>query len=93
MMLQAAGHVISSVDVRATFGECGLNSGRIIPLFDRPDPFYAPLCAVFNIILQPSEATGNVMSVRFQGSVVPDRHVKFGCPRLDLSRDIPPEAV
>ena len=32
---------------RATFGESGLNSRRIIRLFDRPDPFYASLlCSI-----------------------------------------------
>ena len=42
--------VISSVavdyvgkDVLAIFGEYGLNNGRIIRLFDRPDQFDAPL--------------------------------------------------
>ena len=31
------------VDVRATFGASGLNSGPIILLFGRPDPFYVSL--------------------------------------------------
>ena len=31
------------MDVRVTFGESALNSGRIILLFGRPDPFYASL--------------------------------------------------
>ena len=34
------------MDVRATFGESGLNSGRITWLFDRPDPFYASLLSI-----------------------------------------------
>ena len=45
---QVAGDVISGVvvdyvgmDGRATFCESGLNSGRIILLFGRPDPFYS----------------------------------------------------
>ena len=45
-----AGNVISGgavdhvgTDVRATVGESGLNSGRIILLFGRRDPFYALL--------------------------------------------------
>ena len=48
--MEVAGDVISgvavdhvSMDVRATFGESGLNSGRIILLFGWPDPFYASL--------------------------------------------------
>ena len=36
------------VDVRATFGESRLNSGRIILLFCRPD--------LFNCLLQPTES-------------------------------------
>ena len=46
--LEVAGDVISGVavdyvgmNVRASFGETGLNSGRIILIFGRPDPFYA----------------------------------------------------
>ena len=35
------------MDERATFGESGLNTGRIILLFGRPDPFYASLlCSI-----------------------------------------------
>ena len=40
------------VDVPAGFGDLQLNSGRIIRLFVRTDPFCA-LCAVFNNILLP----------------------------------------
>ena len=47
---EVAGDVISGVaveyvgmDVSATFSESGLNSGRIILLFGRPDPFCASL--------------------------------------------------
>ena len=39
------------------------------------------------------EATSDVISGRFVGPVVPDKSVKFGDPRLNLSRDITPEAV
>ena len=45
---EVAGDVMSGVavdhvgvDVRSTIGESGLNSGRIILLFSRPDPYYA----------------------------------------------------
>ena len=56
--LEAAGDVISGVavdsvgmyvgiDVRATFGESGSNSGRIIRLIGRPNSFYASLlCSI-----------------------------------------------
>ena len=60
---EVAGDVISSVaveyigmDVRVTFGESGLNSGRIIGLFEGPYPFYARSCPVFNCILQPTRS-------------------------------------
>ena len=48
--LEVSGDVISGVavyyvgmDVRATFGESGLNIGQIILLFGWPDPCYASL--------------------------------------------------
>ena len=66
------------MDVRATFGESGLNSGLIILLFGWPDRFTHHFCRVFNCILQP---TSDVISGRFVGPVVPDNR-KFGDPRL-----------
>ena len=41
-------------------------------------------CAVFNYILQPTEATSDVISRRFVGPVVPEDPVKFGDLRLNL---------
>ena len=50
---EVAADVISSVavdyigtDVLAKFGDCRINSSRIIQLFGRPDPFYALLCSI-----------------------------------------------
>ena len=81
------------MDVRATFGESGLNSGRINTLW-AAGPI---LCITFvqNLIAFYSrpEASSNVVSGRFVGPVVPKKHVKFGDPRLNLSREIPPQAV
>ena len=37
--------------------------------------------------------TSDIVSGRFMGPVVPDNPVKFGDPRLNHSRKIPPEAV
>ena len=45
-------------------------------------------CVVFNGIFHPTAATSNVISGKFVGPAVPDKHVKFGD-----SREIPPEAV
>ena len=49
-LVEVAGDVIYGVavdyvgmDVRATFGESGLDSGRIILLFGRPNPLYTSL--------------------------------------------------
>ena len=39
------------------------------------------------------EATGDVISGRFMGPVVPDNRVKFGDPHVNPSREIAPEAV
>ena len=39
------------------------------------------------------EVTCDVILGVFVGRVVPGNHVKFGNPRLKLSREIPPEAL
>ena len=39
------------------------------------------------------EATSNVISSRFVGPVIPDNSVKFGDPLINLSPEIPPEAI
>ena len=39
------------------------------------------------------EVTSDVISGKFLGAVVPDNLVKFCDPRLNRSREIPPEAV
>ena len=49
--------------------------------------------AVFNCVLQPSGNSYDVLSGRFAGPFVPGKSVKFRGPRLNLSREIPPEAV
>ena len=42
---------------------------------------------------QPTGSNSDVISSGFLRPVVPDKHMKFGDPRLNLSRDISPEAV
>ena len=54
---------------------------------------FAHFCAQFSGILQLPEGTSNVISGWFVGPIVPEKGVKFGCPRLNHSREIPPEAV
>ena len=39
------------------------------------------------------EATSDVISGRFVWPLIPDKRVKFGYPRINLSREITPEAV
>ena len=70
---EVAGDVISGVavdyvgmDVRATFGESGLNSGRIILLFGRPHPFHASLFVQYLIAFcSRPETTSDIISRRF----------------------------
>ena len=40
------------MDVRATFGESGLNSGRITLFFGRPDSFYASLLSSIDLYFE-----------------------------------------
>ena len=53
-------------------------------------------CAIFNckVIAFGSriEVISGVISSTFVGPIVPDKHVKFCDPRLNRSREIPPEA-
>ena len=53
---------------------------------------FAHLCAVLSCILQPEE-TSDVISGRFVRPIVLEKRVKMGHPRLNRSREIPPEAV
>ena len=39
------------------------------------------------------EATSDAISSRFVGPIIPDNTEKFDDPRLNLSREIPPETV
>ena len=78
--LEVVSDVVSSVavdyvdmDVRTTFGETGLNSGQIILLFGRLDPFYASLlCSKYlTAFCSRPEVMSDVISSRFVGPVVP----------------------
>ena len=55
--------------------------------------FTRHFCPVFNCILQPTGRTSNVLSSKFVGPVIPDNRVKFGDPRINLSREISHEAA
>ena len=94
------GDVISGVDVdnvnmdaRATFGESALNIGRTILFFGRSDPFYASLCPVFNWILQPTGSNWRCHIQQVYEANCPRLTCDFGDHRMNLSREIPPEAV
>ena len=77
--------------VLATFGESGLNSGRIIwparPVLRIIFVQYLIACC------SRPEANSAVISGMFVLPVVPDNPVKFGDHRLNFSLEIPPEAV
>ena len=73
-------------------GDLASNRDRMIPLFPgwtRLMQFYA----VFNYILQPTEAANDAISDRFVTLNVPDRSVKFRAPSLNRSRVIRPKAI
>ena len=44
-VIPGAALVDVGMDVRVIFSDFRLNSGQVIRLFDRPDPFYALLCS------------------------------------------------
>ena len=80
------------------FGESGLNSGRFFYSLAGQTRFTHHFCPVVNCILQPtgSNQRRHIRQICGVGPViVPDIHVKFGDPRINLSREIeiPPEAI
>ena len=79
------------MDVRTTLGESALSSGRIILLVGRPHLFYASLLS--SILLHFAPEQKQLTTSRFVGPVISDKGLKLGDPRLNLSREIPPEAV
>ena len=81
------------MDVCATLDESVLNNGRIILLL-------AGLTRLKNHFVQHliafcsrPEATSDVISGSFVRPVVAHNRVKFGDPHLQISREIPSEAV
>ena len=50
-----------SMDALAKFGDSGLNTGRTIRLFGRPDLSYAPLCSIY-LYFAATEAPSDVIS-------------------------------
>ena len=56
--------------------------------------FTGHFCPLFNFILQQTGSNySDVISSEFLGTVIADKHVKFGGPRLNLSREISLGAV
>ena len=94
--VEAADDIISGLaldyvgmDVPTCFGDCGLNSGRIIRLFILLRTSVQYLIAFCS---QP-EAISDVIHCAFVGPIVLDKCVKFRGTSLNHSREIPPEAV
>ena len=81
------------MDVREKLGDSSLNGGRIIRLFDRPDPFSRAFVLYLIALCNRPETASEVVSGRFVCSIVPDKCVKFRDPRLNRSREIPPGAI
>ena len=97
---QGAGDAISGVvveqfglDLRATFGISGLYNGRIIWLWPTRPVLRITFVQYLIAFYSRQEETSDVISGSFVGPVNPDNDVKFGHPRRNLSREIPPEAV
>ena len=92
-MSGVAAHYVG-MDDRSTFGESRLNCGRIIWSLWPAGPVlritFAQYLIAFCSRLEP---TMDVISGRLMGPDVPDNRVKFGHPRIKLSRAIPPEAI
>ena len=82
------------MNVRATFGESGLNSGRIISLWPAGPVLHISFVRYLIAFCSRPQATNDVISGRFERSVISDKLVKFGDPHsLNLSQEIPHEAV
>ena len=79
-------------DVQASFGDYRLNSGRIIRLCPAGPVLhtFVEFCIAF---CSRQEAASYVISNAFVKAIVPDKCVKLCGPRLNRSREIPPEAV
>ena len=80
------------MNARPRYGHYRLNGGRIIRLFDWPHQFYALLCSVYLHCAANWKQLVRSYSAAV-GPIVPDKHVQFGDPRLNRSREIPPESI
>ena len=97
--LEEAADVISGVAVDYV----GIDAVNIWRIWDKQWPNYSTRWPVgpvlrntfvqylFAFYSRP-EATSDVISDTFVGPVISDNRVKFGDPRINLSREIPPDA-
>ena len=74
------------VDVRATFDESGLNSGRIILLYAGRTRFTRHFCPVFCCILQPIGSSQLRRIRQIYGDSYPDNRVKISYTSINFSR-------
>ena len=80
------------MDVCVKLGDSTLNSGQIVKLWPA-GPFLCTFVQYLVAFCSRPEAVSDVTSGRFVGPMVPDKRVKFRYPRLNHSREIPPDAV
>ena len=81
------------MDVRVKFSDSMLKCGQIIRLFAGHTRF-THVCVIFTCIFQPTgKGNSDVIYGKFVGPNVPDKPIKFRNPRLNRSREIPPQAV
>ena len=71
-------------------GDLASNRDRIMWLYAGRARF-TYFCAVLNYINSQLETASNVISGRFVGPTVHDKHVKFRDPRLNRPQEIPPK--
>ena len=81
------------MDICAKFGYYRLNSGRIYSTLWPAAPILRTFVQYLIAFCSRPEAASDVISGRFVRPIVPDKYIKFGYPRLNNSREMPPEAV
>ena len=78
-------------DVTASFGDLRLNSGRMIRLVVRPDPFYRNSVLYLAAFCNRPEGASDVISGKFLRRIVFKMCLKSRVHCLNCSREIPPD--
>ena len=75
-------------DVAASFGDCRLNSDRIIRLLVRIDPFFHTCVHYLPALRSRLEPASDIILGSFMRPVVVDKCVKFRDPQLNGSGEM-----